>query len=127
MRGTKVRSRSAVMIRKNAAKLFPDKSETTGSRGLRYGGIPLVRCCQSNVIAQAAAKGKARFVNPTPIIAVTMGDPAGIGPEVCLKAIAPWDVAQAVPVIFGDADVLRRTSLRGNLPLPEVASELNRR
>ena len=42
-----------------------------------------------------------------PILALTMGDPAGIGPEICLKAVADPRVREVcVPVIHGDADLL---------------------
>ena len=45
-----------------------------------------------------------------PIIAVTMGDPAGIGPEIILKALADPAVKKvARPVILGDWGVLQRT------------------
>ena len=38
-----------------------------------------------------------------------MGDPAGIGPEICLRALRePSVLAECVPVLFGDASVLRR-------------------
>ena len=41
---------------------------------------------------------------PKPLIAVTMGDPAGVGPEICLQLLANEEVCQlATPVIFGDA------------------------
>src|SRR5207249_9780330 len=44
---------------------------------------------------------------PKPRIGITMGDPAGIGPEVVLKAAAEKDVIDAcVPVIIGDAQLL---------------------
>jgi len=42
-----------------------------------------------------------------PTVAVTMGDPAGIGPEVIVAAY-PDLLADARPVVVGDADVLRR-------------------
>ena len=46
-----------------------------------------------------------------PRIAVTMGDPAGIGPEICLRLLANPDIArECVPIVFGDADVLRRVA-----------------
>jgi len=46
-----------------------------------------------------------------PRIAVTMGDPAGIGPEICLRLLNQPDVANAcVPIVFGDAGVLRRVA-----------------
>lgn len=45
-----------------------------------------------------------------PIIAITMGDPAGIGPEVVLKALADPVIRKvARPLILGDWGVLQRT------------------
>ena len=42
-----------------------------------------------------------------PRIGITMGDPAGIGPEVVLKAVAEEEVLEVCqPVIIGDAQVL---------------------
>ena len=53
-----------------------------------------------------------------PRIAVTMGDPAGIGPEVCLHLLADPQIArECVPVLFGDAGILRRVSAAAKLPL----------
>jgi len=46
-----------------------------------------------------------------PIIAITMGDPAGIGPEVVAKALAQdevWEVCR--PLVVGDADTLSRAA-----------------
>jgi len=46
-----------------------------------------------------------------PIIAVTMGDPVGIGPEVLVKALAIpdlWEVCR--PVVFGDLSILVRAA-----------------
>lgn len=46
-----------------------------------------------------------------PRIAVTMGDPAGIGPEVVLKAVAEPEIQQlCIPVIIGDAQLLAHTA-----------------
>ncbi len=43
-----------------------------------------------------------------PRIAVTMGDPAGVGPEICLDLLADSSMAdRCVPIVFGDAEVLR--------------------
>jgi 4-hydroxythreonine-4-phosphate dehydrogenase len=43
-----------------------------------------------------------------PIIALTMGDPAGIGPEVIMKALASPDVrSMCRPLVIGDAERLR--------------------
>src|SRR5262245_66611120 len=42
-----------------------------------------------------------------PRIGITMGDPAGIGPEVVLKAVAEDEVLRCcAPVIIGDAQLL---------------------
>ena len=47
------------------------------------------------------------FGRSRPRIGITMGDPAGIGPEVVLKAVAEDEVRQCcVPIIIGDAQVL---------------------
>ena len=46
-----------------------------------------------------------------PVIGITMGDPAGVGPELCLRALRSHRVlSHCVPVVFGDAAVLRRVS-----------------
>ena len=46
-----------------------------------------------------------------PRIGITMGDPAGIGPEVVLKAVAEEEVKRVcVPVIIGDAQLLAHTA-----------------
>jgi 4-phospho-D-threonate 3-dehydrogenase / 4-phospho-D-erythronate 3-dehydrogenase len=48
-------------------------------------------------------------MNWRPILGLTMGDPAGIGPELCLRALRdPAVRRRCVPVLFGDAGVLRR-------------------
>jgi len=52
-----------------------------------------------------------------PIIAVTMGDPSGIGPEIILKALKdPIIKTVARPLILGDWGVLQRTRLSGRWP-----------
>ncbi len=52
-----------------------------------------------------------------PRIAVTMGDPAGIGPEICLRLLGDAEIAgECTPVIFGDAGVLRRVAERIGAP-----------
>ena len=44
----------------------------------------------------------------TPVIALTMGDPAGIGPELITKVLAPGSVhASCRPLVVGDPTVLR--------------------
>lgn len=66
-----------------------------------------------------------------PRIGITMGDPAGIGPEVVLKAVAEAEVRRAcIPVIIGDAQLLAHTArtldlqsgydiVRADEPFPE--------
>ncbi|MFC1497958.1 4-hydroxythreonine-4-phosphate dehydrogenase PdxA [Verrucomicrobiota bacterium] len=55
-----------------------------------------------------------------PLIAVTMGDPAGIGPELCLKILQePQVLDQCVPVVFGDSSVLDRVASAIGVPRPE--------
>jgi 4-phospho-D-threonate 3-dehydrogenase / 4-phospho-D-erythronate 3-dehydrogenase len=70
-----------------------------------------------------------------PRVGITMGDPAGIGPEVVLKAVAEPEVrAACLPVIVGDAQLLARTARKLDLrcgyeivrrgePLPGGADE----
>ena len=53
-----------------------------------------------------------------------MGDPAGVGPEICLRALdSPEVAAHCVPAVFGDAEVLRRCAARlgGRLSAPVVS------
>jgi len=63
---------------------------------------------------------------PKPIIAVTMGDPAGVGPEICLQLLANEAVCEvATPVVFGDARLLSRCARQTNLPAPKrIISEI---
>ena len=45
-----------------------------------------------------------------PLVALTMGDPAGIGPEVVVKALnEPQVYSWCRPLVVGDAEVFRRT------------------
>ncbi|MGH7953547.1 MAG: 4-hydroxythreonine-4-phosphate dehydrogenase PdxA [Limisphaerales bacterium] len=44
-----------------------------------------------------------------PVLGLTMGDPAGIGPEICLRALREPSVLKiCTPVLFGDVEVLNR-------------------
>jgi 4-hydroxythreonine-4-phosphate dehydrogenase len=46
-----------------------------------------------------------------PVIAITMGDPAGVGPEVVLKALGHAQVRSAcLPLVIGNLQVLRRAA-----------------
>jgi 4-hydroxythreonine-4-phosphate dehydrogenase len=52
-----------------------------------------------------------------PIIGITMGDPAGVGPELCLRVLNERRVLRkCVPVVFGDANVLRRVAAKCHIP-----------
>ena len=54
-----------------------------------------------------------------PKIAVTMGDPAGVGPEVCLHLLHNAEVAElCVPVVFGDRVVLEQAAEQCGLAKP---------
>jgi 4-hydroxythreonine-4-phosphate dehydrogenase len=60
--------------------------------------------------------------NDKPIIGISMGDPAGIGPEICASAMARSMVHEVCrPVIVGDAGVIRESVKIVRVPL-EVRS-----
>ena len=53
------------------------------------------------------------MINKQPVIGITMGDPAGIGPEIIVKALHDDTVAAICrPVVFGDRGVLERQADR---------------
>lgn len=55
-----------------------------------------------------------------PVIALTMGDPAGIGPELCLRMLVDKDVrTYCIPAVFGPTDLFRRVSTLSGLPFPK--------
>ena len=55
---------------------------------------------------------------PLPRIAVTTGDPAGIGPEVCLRLLTNPTAAEICqPIVFGDRVVLEKAAEECGLPL----------
>lgn len=56
-----------------------------------------------------------------PLIAITMGDPAGIGPELCLRALAERSVCErCMPVVYGDVAHLRRVSEATGIAWPDI-------
>jgi len=56
--------------------------------------------------------------DPRPIVAITMGDAAGVGPEVIVKALAHADVyARCRPLVIGDAGRLEEAVGLCKLPL----------
>lgn len=54
------------------------------------------------------------------IIAVTMGDPAGIGPEIIIKSLAEGELSGAPAVVIGCASTLRRIMALGITPQAEL-------
>lgn len=55
-----------------------------------------------------------------PVVAVTMGDPSGVGPEVVLKALVHPAIRKVChPLILGDQGVLERT-LQGQRTFPKL-------
>jgi 4-hydroxythreonine-4-phosphate dehydrogenase len=57
-------------------------------------------------------------VSVRPIVAITMGDPAGVGPEVTVKALTRGEVwACCRPLVVGDARVLRQAAALLETPL----------
>lgn len=61
-------------------------------------------------------------MNEKPLIGISMGDPASIGPEISLKAASDPEVNQKCrPIIFGDAGVLEQTK-----KITRITSELHR-
>src|SRR5579862_6265825 len=63
-----------------------------------------------------------------PIIGITMGDPAGIGAEVIVKALTTasiWEIC--LPIVIGDVNQLRRTTafLHQDIAIEEISSALD--
>ena len=56
----------------------------------------------------------------TNIIAVTMGDPAGIGPEIIIKSLVEGKLNGAPVVVVGCAQTLRRILAMGITPPAEL-------
>ena len=60
-----------------------------------------------------------------PRIGITMGDPAGVGPELCLRALAdPEILRRCVPVLFGDITILQRVASVCELHVPAYVRPL---
>ncbi len=59
-----------------------------------------------------------------PIIGITLGDPAGIGPEIVLKALGTHRVLRACrPIVIGDRAILKETAARFGSRRPILAIE----
>lgn len=57
-------------------------------------------------------------MNPTPLIGITLGDAAGIAPEIIVKALPLVDKARARLVVIGDAEVLVRAAAQFGVAVP---------
>lgn len=56
-----------------------------------------------------------------PRVAITMGDPAGVGPELCLRLLCDERVLlTCTPIVIGDAGVLRRVARQLSWPEPRL-------
>lgn len=56
-----------------------------------------------------------------PTIAITLGDPAGIGPEIAVKLLAKGEIQTVCrPVVVGDARLIERMAESLRLPLPPL-------
>lgn len=53
------------------------------------------------------------------VIAVTMGDPAGIGPEIIIKSLAEGELSGTPAVVVGCLQTLQRLQAAGVTPLVE--------
>lgn len=60
-----------------------------------------------------------------PRVAVTIGDPAGVGPEIALR-LAATPRLPGVPLLVGDAAVLRQCAAALRLPLPALVLSAHR-
>lgn len=81
----------------------------------------VILCCKTRRILQREACIKRRL----PLIAVTMGDPAGIGPEIALKALSSCAAPSTYAVfIIGDMKILQRTAtvISRCLPLHSISN-----
>lgn len=60
---------------------------------------------------------------PKPLIALTMGDPAGVGPEIVLRALANADLrAECRLAVFGDSAILELCAEVTGLPVANVTT-----
>jgi 4-hydroxythreonine-4-phosphate dehydrogenase len=57
----------------------------------------------------------------SPKIAITMGDPAGVGPELCVRLVAETDiVSRCKPIIFGSSKILFNAAQILGLNIPDA-------
>ena len=58
---------------------------------------------------------------PRPRLALTVGDPAGIGPEIVLRALASPELPSADWIVYGPEAAMRSRARRFALPFPSAA------
>src|SRR5437763_8659750 len=74
----------------------------------REPSAPPTHCCAA-VTSSVPMLSSLRENMQKPIIAITMGDAAGVGPEIIVKSLAHRDVYdQCQPLVIGDAERLRQ-------------------
>src|SRR3990167_7703124 len=62
-----------------------------------------------------------------PIIAITMGDPGGIGPEIILKSLRETSLDRAIYMVVGSEEVFQYASERIGIPFrPHLIPTLER-
>jgi 4-hydroxythreonine-4-phosphate dehydrogenase len=130
------RAEQTVRAERSNPSVRPERSgaKRRGVEGRGLEGRPSTRARRSTVrpggavVSPAAAKTtraepgtrrrRARAAAPGPRIAISLGDPSGVGPEVTAKALVALAGALS-PIVFGDARVLERDL--GDLGLPLLA------
>ncbi|MCK5100651.1 MAG: 4-hydroxythreonine-4-phosphate dehydrogenase PdxA, partial [Desulfobacteraceae bacterium] len=62
-----------------------------------------------------------QFDKNIPVIGITMGDPAGIGPEITMQALSNPEIYKiCYPIILGDINVLKKTVNTLNINLKPI-------
>ena len=73
------------------------------------GRLLLNKVKSANVTLAIAINSKGTKMNNLPLIAITMGDPCGVGPEITIKALQSPDIMQiCVPFVIGDRKAMER-------------------
>lgn len=92
-------------------------TESGLSKATRCELVPkcIIRVCTPTEISKLNASN-------LPRIAITMGDPAGVGPELCLRLLANESIGKYChPVVFGDLLALSTVANHCQMPRPENA------
>ena len=80
---------------------------STGKPESRRDCYDLFRCCYDVSVNEAVNPSEQAIRRLKPVIGITMGDPAGVGPEVVVKALADPDIRKlARYVVFGMNELL---------------------